>query len=84
MIWQDLVITIANILFSYALIPQVIYGFKDHKPTVLIQTAFLTALGLYAVAIAFLTLNLIFSAVVSLLTGTLWALLLIQSIIYKR
>ena len=31
MIWQDVVIAIVNILFSYALIPQVYKGFKHKK-----------------------------------------------------
>ncbi len=29
MVWQDIVITIINVVFGYALIPQVWKGFKD-------------------------------------------------------
>jgi hypothetical protein len=83
MIWQDLVLTIANILFSLALIPQVYHGFKTKRAAMVLQTAVLTTIGLYATSIAFFTLNLFFSGAVSLISGTLWALLLIQKLIYR-
>lgn len=82
MIWQDIVITIANLLFTYALLPQVYHGFKAKKGVMVFQTAVLTTLGLYAMAVAFLTLNLLFSGIISTINGTLWALLLIQRLIY--
>jgi len=81
--WQDIVITIANILFSYALIPQVLKGFKEKRGHIAFQTAFLTTIGLYASCIAFISLNLIFSGIICAINGTLWAILLIQKIIYK-
>jgi hypothetical protein len=83
MLWQDIVITIANILFSYALIPQVYHGFKTKQGVMTLQTAILTTIGLFACAIAFTTINLLFSGIISALNGTLWAILLIQKLIYK-
>ena len=83
MIWQDVVITIANFLFTYALIPQVWQGFKTKKAAMILQTAILTTIGLYATSLAFFTLNLYFSGAISLINGTLWALLLIQKLIYR-
>ena len=38
--------------------------------------------GLYAMAFAFFTINLAFSAVVSSVNGTLWLILFIQRIMY--
>jgi len=81
--WQDLVITISTLLLGYALIPQVVDGFKKRKGTVTIQTSLITALGLYTIAICLFTLGLYFSFIMNLFTGTLWAVLLIQKIIYK-
>jgi uncharacterized membrane protein len=81
--WQDLVITISTLLLGYALIPQVVHGFKKRKGTVTIQTSLITTLGLYTIAICLLTLNLQFSAIMNFITGTLWAVLLIQRIAYK-
>jgi len=82
MIWQDIVITIANLLFSYALIPQVYHGFKTKKGVMVLQTAILTTIGLYVSCIAFFSLNLFFSGFICALNGTLWLVLLIQRIIY--
>jgi len=82
MMWQDIIITIANLLFTYALFPQVYYGFKRKKGTITFQTGLLTFIGLYAMAFAFFTINLAFSAVVSSVNGTLWLILFIQRIMY--
>lgn len=84
MIIQDMIIVFCNILFSYALMPQVYYGFKHKKSSVTLQTSFLTTIGLYILSITFLTLKLYFSSIISLVTGTLWAMLLIQGILYKN
>ena len=83
MIWQDIVISIVVVLFSYALIPQIVYGFKNKKPTITFQTAIITSLGMYIIAITYLTIDLIFSTIMCLITGTLWLLLLIQRVIYN-
>jgi len=84
MVWQDIVISIANILFGYSLIYQVYYGFKKRKGFLSLQTSFLTTIGLYALAFCFLTLNLVMSSVLSTFNGTMWFLLFIQRIIYKK
>jgi len=83
MIWQDLVIAVVNILFSYALIPQVYHGFKKRKSTVVLQTSIIMTIGLYVMAFAFFTLKLYFSTVLAIITGTMWFLLLIQNLIYR-
>ncbi len=81
--WQDIVISISTLLLGYALIPQVIEGFRKKKGLMNIQTAMITTLGLYTIAVMLLTLGLYFSFAMNFLTGTLWAILLIQKIIYK-
>ena len=82
MVWQDFVITIANILFSYSLIFQAYKGFKNKKGYLAIQTSIFTTIGLYSMSIAFFTLSLYVSSIVSCISGTFWLILLIQRIKY--
>ena len=84
MIWQDIVITIANLLFTYALIPQVYHGFKTKKGAMVFQTALLTTIGLYAATFAFISLKLYFSGIISSINATLWLILLMQRSVYKN
>jgi len=32
MVWQDITIAIVNVVFAYALVPQVLQGFKEKNP----------------------------------------------------
>jgi len=82
--WQDIAITTIMILFAYALVPQIARGFKLKKRLVSIQTSLITFLGMYVLSYIYLTLKLNFSTIVSLITGTLWLILFIQGIIYKK
>ena len=84
MIWQDIVVTIANLLFAYSLVYQVYYGFKKKKGLLTLTTSLLTVIGLYAISIAFFTLALYFSAISTTINGTLWLILLIQRLVYKE
>ena len=84
MIWQDIVIMVANLVFTYTLIYQAYYGFKKKKGLLTLTTAGLTFVALYVVVIAFYTLSLYFSAIVTAINGTLWLILFIQRIIYKK
>lgn len=84
MVWQDIVIAIANALFIYSLAFQIYKGFKDKKGYLALQTSFLTTTGLFAVAFSFFTLDLLFSTIVTLFNGALWLTLFIQGLIYKK
>lgn len=84
MIWQDIAISIANIMFTYSLIYQVYYGFKRKKGLLTLTTSSITLTGLYAISIAYATLSLYYSAITSAVNGTLWLILFIQRIIYKK
>ena len=81
--WQDITITIIMIAFSYALIPQIIKGFKRKKSLIALQTALITSIGMFILTITYYTLNLTFSTIMAFITGTLWTILLIQSKIYN-
>ncbi|MBI2146950.1 hypothetical protein HYU19_00555 [Candidatus Woesearchaeota archaeon] len=83
MIWQDIVIATAQVLFGYSLIYQVYQGFKHKKGFLSFQTSLLTTIGLAAMTVAYLTLHLYLSSVLSGFIGILWLLLMIQAILYK-
>lgn len=84
MLWQDLVITVACVVFSVSLLPQVYHGFKEKIGPITYGTSVPTFLGCYVMAFVYFTLALYFSAVTTFVTGTLWLILLIQRIIYKK
>ncbi|HJX50017.1 MAG TPA: hypothetical protein VJ438_01000 [Candidatus Nanoarchaeia archaeon] len=81
--WQDYLITVVSLIFAYALIPQVIQGFKHKKGYINFQTALFNTIGMYLVVIAYSTLNLWLSTIIGTFNATMWLLLLIQKIIYK-
>jgi hypothetical protein len=83
MVWQDIAISIICVLFSYALVPQVIKGFREKKPNIAKQTGIINFLGMTIISGIYLTLNLYFSSIISVTTAILWLMLLIQSIKYK-
>jgi len=83
MVWQDTAITIIIVAFSYALLPQVIKGFKEKRGLISLQTSIITGTGMYILSGIYLTLGLYFSATIGVITGALWTTLFIQKIIYK-
>jgi len=83
MIWQDIIITIIMMAFSYALLPQIYQGFKKRKGFINLQTAGITFIGMYILTYVYFTLGLIFSTFIAFITGTFWLILFIQKIIYK-
>jgi hypothetical protein len=84
MTWPDIAIALANILFSYSIINQIIQGFKHKIGFIHFGTAILTVIGAFVMTISLLYLGLVISALVNLLNAVLWAILTIQRIIYKK
>lgn len=82
--WQDIVISIANIMFSSSVVYQVYYGFKKKKGLITLTTAIMTIIGLIAIAITFFTLSLHFSAIISIISAFFWLILFIQRIVFKK
>ncbi len=83
MTWQDITITTCLVFLSYALIPQILTGFKEKKPLITFQTSLITTIGMIVLGITDITLGLFFSGIASFAIGILWAILLVQSKIYK-
>ena len=82
--WQDIVLGVANVLFTYSLVYQVYRGFKEKKGFIAVPTSFFTTIGLYAVSIVYLTYALYFSTIICAFNATMWLLLFIQRLIYKK
>jgi len=80
MSWQDVVLSIVVIGFSYALIPQVIKGFKVKRGLITLQTGLITAIGLYICVIVNISLKLYVTGALNFCTATCWLLLAIQRI----
>ncbi len=83
MIWQDLALSITNIIVGYALIPQVYHGFKNKVGAMTLQTAIISTIGIFMFAAIFATMNLLLSAAISTFNGIMWSLLLIQKLVYR-
>lgn len=84
MVWQDLVLTFANIIFAVSLIPQVYKGFKTKTGPITPATSIPTSVGLYIITFAFYSLALYYSAILSFVNGTFWFILFLQRIIYRN
>ena len=84
MVWQDIIISAANIVFVFSLVPQVYRGFRKRRGFISSATSVPTFAGLYIMSFCYLTLSLPYSAVLTFFTGTLWLLLFVQKAIYKE
>lgn len=73
MFWQDLILTIGNVIFIIALVPSILS--KD-KPAIL--TSILSFLVLMSFAGVYVSLSLWASAVFIFITSILWLILAIQ------
>ncbi len=80
----DLLIGIINLILGFSLIPQLYHGFKFKTGTIKISTSLLGGIGMYCLAwIYIVNLKLYFTGIVNLLFGSLWLILLYQTLKYK-
>ena len=84
MVWQDFLLSIANLILSVSLFPQIFKGFKKKKGFISFYTSIPTFLSLYSISFAYFTLDLLFSSISSFVAASLWFVLFIQRIIYER
>ena len=81
---QDLILTIANIVLSLSLIPQIITGYKTKTGPVGYLTTIPYFLCLAIIAGTYASLSLWLSTTVTAIAAILWAILAIQRAIYTR
>ncbi len=84
MIWQDIVISIANLVFLGSVIYQIYHGYKIKECSIALLVSGMTTFGLIVVAVCFVTLSFYYSAIISLLSTICWGILFIQRIKYKK
>lgn len=84
MMWQDIVVTIVSLTFVYAMIPQIIYGFKKKEGVITYQFSVLNIFAMVALIIAYYSLGLVFATAISVVILLGWTTLFIQKIIYKK
>lgn len=71
--WQDLVLTIGQILFIISLIPSIT---SKHKPA--LTTSLISGVVLMLFAATYINLSLVFAAIGTFITGVLWLILAYQ------
>ena len=81
--WQDYIITIIVYTFVIVTIPLLIDVIKN-KNSINLITSSVTSIGNYILAYIFATLNLWLSVISAILIATIWLLLFIFSIKYKK
>ena len=80
--WQDIIVSIASLVFVYAMIPQIIYGFQTKKGLISIQFSVLNILAMLGLITAYASFGLAFSVILNVLILILWVILLAQRIKY--
>lgn len=71
--WQDIVLTIGQIIFIIALVPSIL---SPDKPA--LQTSVVTAAVALSIAAVYVTLSIPFAAISAALNGVLWLVLAVQ------
>jgi hypothetical protein len=81
---QDIVITIATIILSVSLIPQIILGFQTKTQDITYITSISSLVSLLFMVVAFASLELWLSAIVTVLNAIPWLIFIIQRFIYTK
>jgi len=84
MIWQDVVIGVVNVLFMYAMIPQLVYGFKTKKGLISVQFSILNIVAMILLLIVYVSFGLYLSVVLTSALIVLWAVLFFQRVSYGK
>lgn len=79
MIWQDMVLTGAQLFFAVSLLPSI---FSKDKPA--FATSLMTSLMLYVICFVNFTLNLYGASLGLFVVATLWGILAIQKYLLNR
>src|SRR3989442_1498229 len=79
----DLALSGISIMFSVALVPGIIENYRNKRGWSL-QSTTMTASGLLSMSAIFLFIGLPLAGLTSILSGSLWVVLAIQSVIYAK
>jgi len=78
MIWQDVVVAAAHIVFIFALLPSIL---GEHKPSP--WTSLIKAIMVLLVGCTLCTLGLFFTMAVEFVLAALWFILFLQKVLPK-
>ena len=84
MIWQDVVVGIVNVLFMYAMIPQLVYGFKTRKGLISVQFSLLNILAMLLLLLVYVSFGLYISVALTVVLIVMWIILFLQRISYGK
>lgn len=79
MSWQDIVLSVSQVVFVIALLPSV---FSKNKPA--IATSVMNLIFLYVISYVYLTLSLFGSAIGIFIVATLWTVLAVQKYLINK
>lgn len=82
--WQDVVYALAAFAFSYALIPQIVKGYKQKHQDIAVQSSLITSIALYILTFTSITLGLYYYASMNLFAAILWSVILYQRFHYGK
>ena len=82
--WQDILISTMNVVFAWALVPQIYKSYQQKRSGVSLLTSSQTVGALWVIAICYVTLGLYFSAILISISGLLWFVIMVQRLYYKR
>ena len=77
--WQDIIMSIASIGISYALIPQIIRGFENYKAYIDIRTSLITTICMILITVSMFGAGLFMAGCIDAFISTMWGVLLWQS-----
>lgn len=80
MIWQDFIISAAQVVFIVVLIPMVDSVLRKRRDPPPLVTSCFQAIGLAAIAISFASLTLWFSALCAGIVGIMWFLMMLAEL----
>ncbi|MFP4402383.1 MAG: hypothetical protein ACLFPL_04070 [Candidatus Nanoarchaeia archaeon] len=83
MIWQDVVIALANTIFIFSLSEQAYEIIKHKISTMSLINTFTLGVGLSAISFSMFTLDLYFSSVVTGLNALLWFIIGVLTLKYQ-
>lgn len=84
MVWQDYAISSATVLIILSLINQVYYDFKHKVRSNTPLTSGMYVIALATISLALFTLDLFVSTILMSTNTSMWIIIFIQSLIYKK
>ena len=73
--YQDIILSLCSLAFGYALVPQVIYSWRNKTVDLSWQTIIITTIALWIFGSVTLTMNMLLTSSMNFLTAICWTIL---------